>query len=51
MTIKNNSKRLIVINYLEGATRKHLQLGAGCQVENEHIKDEDIAFYVKREYH
>lgn len=49
MTIKNNSKRLIVINYLEGATRKHLQLGAGCQVENEHIKDEDIAFYVKRE--
>lgn len=47
MTIENNSKRLIVINYLEGATRKHLQIGAGCQVENEHIKDEDIAFYVK----
>jgi len=50
MKIKNISKRLIVLNYLENSkARKSLQLGAGSEVENEHLTDEDIAFYVKRE--
>lgn len=48
MIIKNQSKRLIVLNYMEnGKTRKSLPLGAGHEVENEHITDEDIAFYTK----
>ncbi len=48
MRIKNQSKRLIVLNYMEnGKTRKSLPLGAGSEVENEHITDEDIAFYTK----
>jgi hypothetical protein len=50
MKIKNISKRLIVLNYLENSkARKSLQLGAGSEVENEHLTTEDIAFYVKRE--
>jgi len=49
MKIKNKSKRLIVLNYMEnGKTRKSLPLGAGSEVENEHITDEDIAFYTKK---
>lgn len=49
MRIKNQSKRLIVLNYMEnGKTRKSLPLGAGHEVENEHITDEDIAFYTKQ---
>lgn len=49
MKIKNQSKRLIVLNYMEnGKTRKSLPLGAGSEVENEHITDEDIAFYTKK---
>jgi hypothetical protein len=48
MRIKNQSTRLIVLNYMEnGKTRKSLPLGAGHEVENEHITDEDIAFYKK----
>jgi hypothetical protein len=47
MKIKNQSKRLIVLNYLEnGKTRKSLPIGAGCEIENEHISKSDIAFYV-----
>jgi len=51
MRIKNKSKRLIVLNYMEnGKTRKSLPLGAGSEVENEHITDEDIAFYTNKKY-
>ncbi len=49
MRIENQSKRLIVLNYLEnGKTRKVLHLGAGSEVENEHLTDEDISYYVNK---
>lgn len=49
MNIRNESSRLIVLNYLEnGKTRKSLPLGPKSEVENEHLTNEDISFYVKR---
>jgi len=47
MKIKNTTKRLIVLNYLEGKTRKSLPLGGGAEVENEHLTDQDVRVYVK----
>ena len=47
MRIKNKTKRLIVLNYMNGKARKALSLGAGVTVENEHLSETDVAFYVK----
>lgn len=47
MHIKNKTKRLIVLNYKEnGNIFKSLHLGAGVEVENEHLTEADIAHYV-----
>lgn len=47
MKIKNKTKRLIVLNYKEnGKIFKSLHLGAGAEVENEHLTEDDVAHYV-----
>ena len=47
MKIKNTTKRLIVLNYKEnGKIFKSLPLGAGAEVENEHLTEADVAYYV-----
>jgi len=46
MTIKSKVKRLIVLNYVDASGNRHsLNLSGGATETNEHLKDEDVAYY------
>lgn len=48
MKIKNQSKRLIVLNYQEGKKFRSLPIGAGETVENKDLTKADISYYVNK---
>ncbi len=50
MKIINNSKSLIVLNYMIKTERKLLVMDAGEVVENKHLKESDTDFYIKKGY-
>lgn len=46
MTIKNNSKRLIILNAKEGDENVMIPLKSGEEVSDERLKQTDIEFFV-----
>ena len=47
MKIKNNSKRLIVLNFKDGKTWGHVQIPSGVTVDEPKFKESDVAHFVK----